>query len=213
MNRNAASTARKIINRDLRKDNYSLREKLTFAVKSYKRNFEIQQKLNNIGSLVIRSKDLESLICETAEALKSEFGLSAATFCLENRFKDILGEMEPTRDGAPNGAAGLLKPVFEKLFFLGGDPLTEFFGPDPKPALRGGLEHGSVDHFGFRFYRRIRSEAIVPLCYMGECFGTLNLGSNNPAKYKGGVPTDLLEQLSNIISLSIANMELRSKVL
>jgi len=209
MNRDTASAARKINNRDLRKDNFSLREKLTFAVQSYKRNFETQQKLNNIGYLVIKSKDLESLISEVSEALRGEFGLSAATFCLETRFKNIMGEMKP----APDGAAGLLKPVFERLFFLDSESMNEFFGPDPKPALRGGLEHGSVDHFGFRYYRRIRSEAIVPLSYMGECFGTLNLGSNNPTKYKAGVPTDLLEQLSNIISLSIANMELRSKVL
>jgi uncharacterized protein YigA (DUF484 family) len=209
MNRNSTSAARKVINRDLRKDNYSLREKLTFAVQSYKKNFETQQKLNSIGYLVVKCRDLESLICETSDAIRNEFGLSAATFCLETRFKNIVGEMEP----APDGAAGLLKPVFEKLFFLGGESMAEFFGPDPKPALRGGLEHGSVDHFGFRFYRRVRSEAIVPLCYMDECFGTLNLGSNNPAKYRAGVPTDLLEQLSTIISLSIANMELRSKVL
>jgi len=202
VNKRNVELARNIVNRDLRKDNFVLREKLTFVVQSNQKNFEILQKFNDVGDRIINCADLRSLILETSEVIKKEFAISAVTFCLDRRFEQYLGKQK-VENGEINDA------LFERLFYMDGKKVAEIRNTAKGPILRGDLEHGSVDHFGFRLFRRVRSEAIAPLFYLDNNIGTLNLGCNTPSRYRSGTPVDFLTQLAKILSLSIAVLELR----
>jgi len=205
VNKRNVELARKIVNRDLRKDNFVLREKLTFVVQSNQKNYEILQKFNDVGDRILKCADLRSLVLETSEMIRKEFAISAVTFCLDRRFEKYLGKQK-VENGELNDA------LFERLFYMDREKLAEMRGASGLPILRGDLEHGSVDHFGFRLFRRVKSEAIVPLFHLGDNIGTLNLGCNTPSRYRSGTPVDFLTQMAKILSLTISIHELKSQL-
>ena len=201
MDRKTLMMASKISNSGLRRDIMVLRNNLKQLVQASKRNAEIQQKIDEIGEVAVRCEDLETLVVKTADTLKELFGLTMATYCLEQGCRELL----------PPPMEHLPAPTADRLFFMPQDRLDGIF-EQMTPLLHGRLEHGSVHFFGIRDLRRIRSEALVPLVYGNRVIGSLNLGSNDPVRYSEGNATDYLRRLAQVIALAIVNLRLRHAV-
>ncbi len=205
MNKAKAVLAQKISNSVLRKDNGVLKKNLHHLIQTYKRNAQIQQKIDEIAEMILGCEDFRSIIMKTTDSIKSWFGLSAATYCLTPEFRELLGSYSSTKERTED-------PVNERLFFMDGEKLTEFFMGSKEPVLRGKVEHGSVHFFDVKAVRRIRSEALIPLHYGNGFIGSLNLGSNDPLRYQEGAATDYLNRLARMTTLSIYNVYLKSMV-
>ncbi|MBI5177810.1 MAG: DUF484 family protein [Nitrospinae bacterium] len=203
MNKRNLVLASKISNTTLRRDVMVLRNNLKQLITTSKRNAEIQQKIDEMGDLVLQCGDLENLVARVSSAIKEWFGISSATFCLSDDFRQLMPAVAPQH--IPSLTA-------DRLFFLPSEKLGEIFSMHSGPVLRGRLEHGSVHFFGIRELKRIRSEALIPLVYDGAYVGTLNLGSNDPVRYQEGAATDYLRRLAQILALALVNLRLRHLV-
>jgi len=203
MNEKNVLLLQKITRNKLRQDNMALKKNLCQLVQITKRNLEIQQKMNEVGKLLLECNNLEVMVKKVAEAVNSEFGLTSVTICLENRFRELAGA-DPKRQN--------IQAVGNRLFFMSRESLSAFFSEEILPVLAGELESGDVDFFGMKNYRRIRSQAIVPLYYSDEVLGTLNLGSNDGKRYRKNDSVDFLTRLGQMLSLAIVNLELRENM-
>jgi len=203
MNEKNVLLLHKVTRNKLRQDNMALKKNLCQLVQITKRNLEIQQKMNEIGKLLLECNNLEVMVRKVAEAVKTEFGLTSVTICLENRFRELAGA-DLKRQNIP--AAG------NRLFFMNRESLFTFFSEEVLPVLSGELESGDVDFFGMTNYRRIRSQAIVPLYFSDDILGTLNLGCNDGKRYRKNDSVDFLTRLGQMLSLAIVNLELREKM-
>ncbi len=204
MNRRNMVMATTVANKGLRRDLSALRNNLNQLITISKRNVEIQQKMDELGDLVLQCPDLETFVDKTTSAIKEQFGLTAATFSLSEDFRGLLPEVGPVY---------IKSPTADRLFFVGAGRLAEIYSEGRGvPVLRGKLDHGSVDFFSLREYRRIHSEALVPLFYADEHQGSINLGSNDPDRYAEGVATDYLRRLAHLTSLALANLRLRHEL-
>ena len=192
--------ATKISNTGLRRDMMVLRTNLKQLINASKRNAEIQQKIDDMGDIVLQCGDLESLVSRTTNALKEWFGLTSITFCLSDDFRALMPDVEPQH--IPSLTA-------DKLFFMDSEKLSEIFSMHSGPILRGRLEHGSVNFFSIRELRRIRSEALIPLTYEGAYVGSINLGSNDPVRYQEGAATDYLRRLAQTLSFSLVILRMK----
>lgn len=205
MNGNSAMNARKISNTVLRQDNWVLKKNLKHIIRTTKRNIDIQVKIDELGALIVSYPDVTSLVVGITSELKEQFGLNAVTFCLSSEFMECVDTKltEEKEDGATgtNGA----------LLFMEKERITETFKGIKEPLLREKLDYGSVDMFGMKHFRRVRSEAIIPLFHDSEYLGSLNLGCKNPLRYQEGTATDYLRRLGQILSLSLAFMKLKKK--
>jgi uncharacterized protein YigA (DUF484 family) len=195
--------ATSVANRGLRQDLSALRNNLKQLIGISKRNVEIQQKMDELGDIVLQCSDLETLVDKTTKAIRDQFGMTSVTFALSQEFRALLPEVEPVY---------LKSPVADKLFFMSQEKLTEIFSRGQGPVLHGKLEHGSVDFFPLRELRRVHSEALTPLFYDGEYIGSINLGSNDPDRYAEGVATDYLRRLAHLASLALANLRLKHEL-
>ncbi|MFQ5431054.1 MAG: hypothetical protein ACE5EN_00945 [Nitrospinota bacterium] len=208
MNGNNAMNARKISNTALRQDNWILRKNLKHIIRTTKRNIDIQTRIDELGELIVGYQDVTSLVVGIATELKEQFGLNAVTFCLSDEFMECVDTELPVEDGegasATNGAGGT-------LLFMDRDRIAETFKGVKEPLLREKLDYGSVDLFGMKHFRRVRSEAIVPLYHEEEFMGSLNLGCKNPLRYQEGTATDYLRRLGQILSLTLALMKLKNR--
>ena len=207
MNGNNAMNARKISNTALRQDNLILRKNLKHIIRTTKRNIDIQARIDGLGELIVGYKDVTSLVVGITSELKEQFALNAATFCLSDEFMECV-DSESTEEGevVSNSASGA-------LLFMYKNRLVETFKGLKEPLLREKLDYGSVDLFGMKHFRRVRSEAIIPLWYETEILGSLNLGCKNPLRYQEGTATDYLKRLGQILSLSLALMKLKNRSL
>ncbi len=194
--------ASKISNTGLRRDMMVLRNNFKQLINASKRNAEIQQKIDDVGDIVLQCCDLETLVSRTTGALKDQFGLTSTTFCLSDDFRALMPDAEPQH--IPSLTA-------EKLFFMDAEKLTEIFSMHSGPILRGRLEHGSVNFFSIRELKRIRSEALIPLVHGGAYVGSMNLGSNDPVRYQEGAATDYLRRLAQVVSLSIVILRVKQQ--
>jgi len=200
MNKNNAMLSQKITNTKLREDNQVLRKNLRHLVQATKRNLDIQQKMDEIGESIIRCSDLDSLVINVTDAIIDEFGLTVVTMSMVERYRPLLKYQN---------SEIRKKKIADRLIFMEEEALLAVFPSDLSPVLQGCIEHGSVDFFGMRYYRRIRSQAFTPLIYGGELLGSLNLGSNERLRYREHDGVDFLKRLSQTLSLSLANMELK----
>lgn len=203
MNRRTTVLATSAANRGLRQDLSALRDNLKQLINISKRNVEIQQKMDELGDIVLQCGDLEAMVDKTTRAIKDQFGLTSATFVLSPEFRALLPDVEPVH---------IKSLVADKLFFMSQEKLGDIFSRNQGPCLRGKLEHGSVDFFPLKELRRVHSEALTPLFYDGEFLGSINLGSNDPDRYAEGVATDYLRRLAHLASLALANLRLKHEV-
>lgn len=228
MNRQNAMRARKISNSLLRQDNRVLRKNLKHLIRTTKRNIDIQNRIDDLGEMIVQCGELGSLVAQVTAELKDQFGLSAVTFCLSEEFMEMMAEdsaeqnreapASPPESGVRRGEPACAakapvrrgEPVIgDSLTFIEKERLQGIFNGDTNPILREKLDYGSVDFFGMRQFRRIKSEAIIPLCHEKEFLGSLNLGSNNPIRYQKETATDYLKRLAQILSLALAVMKLK----
>ena len=203
MNRRNLVMATTVANKTLRRDLSALRNNLTHLISLSRRNVEIQQKMDELGDLVLQCPDLETFVDRTTAAIKGQFGVTTVTYTLSNDFRRLLPEVEPVH---------IKSPTADRLFFMDSERLAEMFSRSQGPVLRGKIEHGSVDFFSLRELRRIHSEALVPLFYADEFQGSLNLGSNDSDRYAEGVATDYLRRLAHLTSLALANLRLKHEL-
>jgi uncharacterized protein YigA (DUF484 family) len=199
MDRQNIVLASRVVNKGLRQDVSTLRNNLKQLINVSKRNVEIQQKMDELGDVVLQCHDLETFIARSSATIREHFGLTAVTFCLAKQFTELL----------PAEPEHIKSPTAEKLFFADAEKLAEIFSRNPGPLLRGRLENGSVGFFSLREFRRVHSEALTPLYFDGEYLGSLNLGSSDPDRYAEGVATDYLRRLSHLMSLCLANLRLK----
>lgn len=206
MDKQNVMQARKISNNFLRQDNLTLRKNLKTVIHTAQRNADIQQKIDDIGELALQCGDLDSLVIKVATEIKEQFGLTAVGFCLSEEFREMA-------DSSPAGNAQPEQGLSDLLFFMTSEKLAEFFSNKVSPLLREKLDHGSVDFFGMRVFRRLRSEALVPLFYHDDFIGSLNLGSNDPFRYQeDATSTDYLKRFARVLSLSFAVLKLKHRL-
>lgn len=216
MNRSNAFRARKISNTSLRQDNWVLRKNLKHLIQTTKRNIDIQNRIDELGDTILQCRDICSLVETVAAELKERFGLSVVTVCLSEEFREIarivpVPDDPKTRTRSGGGAKGApaRTSIGTILFFMDKERLRANFKGGIEPILRDQLDYGSVDFFGIRYFKRIRSEAIVPLFHEEQFLGSLNLGSNNPIRYKEGTATDYLKRFAWILSLALALQKMK----
>ncbi len=205
MNRRNTALSQKISNAQLRHDNVSLKKHLRHLVMATKRNLDIQQKMDDIGQVVIKCSDLESLVTEVTKVIKVDFGLTVVTVTLEESYRKMLPSLA-------SSSIGRASPLSESLFLMDREKLINHFSNEPTPLLQGGVEYGDVDFFGMKLFRRIRSQAFAPLFYGDNFIGSLNLGSNEKLRYREKDGADFLKRLAQVISLAVVNIELKSWV-
>ena len=220
MNRSNAFRARKISNTSLRQDNWVLRKNLKHLIQTTKRNMDIQNRIDELGETILQCRDICSLVETVAAELKERFGLNVVTVCLSEEFREIARMVsvpeDPrtgTRGEGPINGAPARTAIGNLLFFMDKDRLRANFKGGVEPILRDRLDYGSVDFFGIRYCKRIRSEAIIPLFHEEQFLGSLNLGSNNPIRYKQGTATDYLKRFAWILSLALALQKMKLRVM
>lgn len=216
MNRSNAFRARKIANTSLRQDNWVLRKNLKHLIQTTKRNMDIQNRIDELGEIILQCRDIVSLVETVAGELKERFGLNVVTVCLSEEFREIAGmiplpDYQKTRNkgGGTATAAPARTTIGTILFFMDKERLRANFKGGIEPILRERLDYGSVDFFGIRHFKRVRSEAIIPLFHEERFLGSLNLGSNNPIRYKEGTATDYLKRFAWILSLALALQKMK----
>jgi len=95
---------------------------------------------------------------------------------------------------------------FPDLMFLQDDlKLAALYGSAPRPIL------GRLDpaRHAFLFPRGLpfpQTAVLLPLARSRKLIGSLNLGSNDPARYEPGAATDFLERLSMIVGVCLENV-------
>lgn len=219
MNRSNTFRARTIANTSLRQDNWVLRKNLKHLIQTTKRNMDIQNRIDELGEIILQCKDIVSLVETVAAELKERFGLNVVTVCLSEEFREIAGMISVPDDprnrtngkGAGNGGP-TRTTIGNMLFFMDKDRLRANFKGGIEPILQERLDYGSVDFFGIRHFKRVRSEAIIPLFHEEQFLGSLNLGSNNPIRYKEGTATDYLKRFAWILSLALALQKMKLRL-
>lgn len=215
MNRSNAFRARKIANTSLRQDNWVLRKNLKHLIQTTKRNMDIQNRIDELGEIILQCTDIVSLVETVAAELKERFGLNVVTVCLSEEFREIAGmiplpDYPKTRNnGSGEATAPARTTIGTILFFMDKERLRANFKGGIEPILQDRLDYGSVDFFGIRHFKRVRSEAIIPLFHEERFLGSLNLGSNNPIRYKEGTATDYLKRFAWILSLALALQKMK----
>lgn len=215
MNRSNAFRARKIANTSLRQDNWVLRKNLKHLIQTTKRNMDIQNRIDELGEIILQCSDIVSLVETVSAELKERFGLNVVTVCLSEEFREIAGMIHETdypktrNNGGGEATAPAGTTIGTILFFMDRERLRANFKGGIEPILQERLDYGSVDFFGIRHFKRVRSEAIIPLFHEERFLGSLNLGSNNPIRYKEGTATDYLKRFAWILSLALALQKMK----
>ncbi len=138
---------------------------------------------------------------ELVEALlihhRRQFNLAAVSLTLVDPEYEVRRALESAR---------IAPSEFPDLMFLQDDlKLSALYGGAPRPIL------GRLDpaRHGFLFPRGLPSPekaALLPLVRAGRLIGSLNLGSNDPARFEPGSGTDFLQRLSMIVAVCLENV-------
>ncbi|MBI3128803.1 MAG: DUF484 family protein [Candidatus Tectomicrobia bacterium] len=151
-----------------------------------RRNEQIEEDFAALDRLLFEMPLSAANLTRIALDMERRFGLDYAGFLL--CAPDLPGGEEPPR----------LRAL--------GEEESPHLPPDGAIVLQGELAEGGP-LFPGEARAKIRSSAVVPLRTEGRLLGALLIGSGDPARYRAGMGTQLIERLAGRLALGIALLE------
>ena len=152
---------------------------------------------------LLQAEDLDSLLTEMLVGLKASYDLPYVSVVLCDPDHDVRHLML---------AAGIPAAIYDGLLMV--DSLT---GMAPQyVALRApwlGAYTGCDHQMIFPDASRLASVAMIPLMHRNKLIGSINLGSDDAARFTRGHATDFLAHLGVIASFCIENVVNRARLL
>ena len=152
---------------------------------------------------LLQADDLDALLVELLDGLKASYGLPYVSVVLCDPDHDIRHLMLASGAPAEN---------YERLLMV--ESLT---GMAPQyVALRGPWlgAYSACDHqMIFPGASRLASVAMIPLLHRKKLIGSINLASDDAARFARGLATDFLDHLGVIASFCIENAVNRARLL
>lgn len=188
----------------LRRQNDQLRGKLDIILERIRRNEEIYRTFHAIKMQLIMVADPWSLIVVATGETEKLFDIQRVTVSLSAKEKSLVSLFQ--ENPQPELVDG-------RLFVLEHTLLSQVLGDRGTPTIRVGLE-GENRHLYFgETVHTIRSEVLVPLRAPAvnrppepRILGSLNFGGASPSRFLPSDATDLLQDLSDILSLCLMRM-------
>lgn len=152
---------------------------------------------------LLQADGLASLICELLDGLKSSYGLPYVSVLLCDPDHDIRHLML---------AAGTPSEKFDRLLMVDSMAgLTPQLTTLRVPWLGA---YSACDHqLVFPGARKLASIAIIPLLNRETLIGSINLGSDDAARFTRELGTDFLQHLGVIASICVENVVNRARLL
>lgn len=158
-----------------------------------RRNEEILRRLEAVEEFLAGHSDLASLLAKMGPKVREVYGLQAVTICLNRDhldWRELLGAGQ---------AGGRLPPDCYPRSYR---EMRLLLGGLDKPFLVRDITRPLRQCF-FPQHRGLASMAVVPIRSRRRLFCTLNMGSDNPERYKPGYRTDFLQRLGRKMALGM----------
>ncbi len=158
----------------------------------------IWRQFADVERILFRTRDLGNLVEELLKEIMLRFEIQQVVLFLchsdlrESFFPEI------SREGLVIAEGNWIIP-------LAGDQCTPFHGEDARPILLQQEDMNELLSILPEAASSVRSGVLIPLTFHQILFGGLFLGSHDPARYRHGDATDLLEHLGIKIALCMDN--------
>jgi len=182
---------------DLARENRQLREQLALLIANAQKNQEILQRHQHLDLQLISADTFQALSETLFTTFPRTAGLDVVTLCLLDAQYDIrriLVQLEMNLSEMP-----------QLLFMQDETEFRELAGQLSKPVLGQYTE----ERFGMLYPEPLTppaSAAVVPLLRHTRLIGTLNLGSNDPARFQPNMSTDFIEHMASIVAICVENV-------
>ena len=182
----------------LQRENEKLREQLEKVVETASSNEKIWRHFAEIERILFRTRDLDRLVEELLQEIKSRFQPDQVILflghndVLERFFPEISLEDEPVGHHT-------------WIFPLSAETCCELCGKASQPRLLAAADIRSLLGFLPETVSTAQSGVMIPLCVHQVVFGALFLGSLDADRYQPSDRTDLLEQLGIKVALCMDN--------
>lgn len=197
MNRNAIERAVALTNTQLRKSNQALRKNLKRVIECSSENEKIQEKMDVFEACVFEAESLKELSDSLITQGRRIFEVKFVTVSLDERYAHLYPE-----DYKKQGKNVFLES--QNVVFAPSEEIASHFASSPKVELRGKLKRGNEFLFPADSARKIRSEALIPLCGSDSgILGALCFGSPVAARFMEGYGTRFLDRLGRLVSLKM----------
>ncbi|MDH5632779.1 MAG: DUF484 family protein [Gammaproteobacteria bacterium] len=173
-----------------------LQQRMQMLEQQLQYNEKVWKGFRYIEISLIGTHDLAELFAVLRDAVRESFdGIDAISVsCFDEDFR-MLRTLENT------GVAGNPDCIFQRI---SPGTLNELFSRFDRPVL--GYCRGDIQSKLFpRFKGRLGSVAIAPLVLKDRIIGSFNQGSIDPEHFSADVATDLLDHLSAVLAVCLAN--------
>jgi len=181
---------------DLYHENQLLRRKLRAFLSQARENEQKQRRFHEQELRLISTPSLAELVQWLLFNYPTAFRLDAVSLVLHDPEYEIQRILE--------GDGMRLEEMGQLLFQHDSDALDNLFGVSAEPRLG----KYQVREHGFLFAEStvsLHSVALLPLVRYGVVIGSLNLGSEQEARYPGGAATDFLQRLATVVAICVEN--------
>jgi diguanylate cyclase (GGDEF)-like protein len=190
------SLADRIIKR-AHQDKKQLENQLEWFVEISQTNEKIQEHLFEIERSILTSSNLDQLVSQLQEEIRSRFEIPHVAICLvdggdhfiESKLKENYGD-------SLNNA----------LQFVDQETLARWFEGGKAPVLKAEVEDGSEWLSGFEEQDAIQSAALIPILVREAVAGAFVLGSAKQAHFHPGLRSEFLERMAEKMAIAISNI-------
>jgi len=190
------SLADRIIKR-AHQDKKQLESKLEWFVEISQTNEKIQEHLFEIERSILTSSNLDQLVSQLQEEIRSRFEIPCVAICLvdggdhfiESKLKENYGD-------SLNNA----------LQFVDQETLARWFEGGKVPVLKAQVEDCSEWLHGFEGKNAIQSAALIPILVRDSVAGAFVLGSVKSAHFHPGLRSEFLERMAEKMAIAISNI-------
>jgi len=181
---------------DLYRENQLLRRKLRAFITQARENEEKMRRFHEQELRLISTPSLSELVQRVLFNYRTAFSLDVVSLMLHDPEYEIQRILEDE---------GVRLAELPQLAFVPElDELDSLFGLSVEPRL--GEFHAPAHGFLFPdLVHPPRSVALLPLVRYGELIGSLNLGSQDDARFAEGAATDFLQRLATIVAICLEN--------
>ncbi len=190
------SLADRIIKR-AHQDKKQLESKLEWFVEISQTNEKIQEHLFEIERSILTSSNLDQLVSQLREEIRTRFEIPYVAICLvdggdhfiESKLKENYGD-------SLNNA----------LRFVDQETLVRWFEGGKAPVLKAQVEDDSEWLSGFKEQDAIQSAALIPIMVREAVAGAFVLGSTKKSHFHPGLRSEFLERMAEKMAIAISNI-------
>lgn len=178
-------------------DKEHLKSQFEWIMEIVKANENIQWQLYEIERLVLSSTHLPQMLSLVQREIAERFAFEHVVVFLADYSEHLIERKLQERYG---------KSLESTLFFADQATISNWFGKEMKPVLRGEINGESLIFKDPAVREKVNSEALLPIILRGGVVGVIGLGCDNPYRFYPELRTEYLERLTDKLALVIDNM-------